>query len=89
MNSLQQRLAAILHDGNLTIADLARWFGRPHPTVSGWVRGGQVGGAQLDTAYIWAQVLVLERRIRKRQGFPVPRLSRADRARYLEKLRAR
>lgn len=83
-----ERLNRILRDGNLTIADLARWFDRPHPTVSGWIRGGEVGGAQLDAAWIDAQLVKLETMLRKKRGLPVPRLGRSERRAHLDHLKS-
>jgi hypothetical protein len=85
--SFQDRLKKVMATGNLTVADLARWFDRPHPTVNGWVRdGGNVGGATLDVAYVYAQLDKLERMIRKKQGFPVPRMPRQKRIGYLAEI---
>jgi hypothetical protein len=81
------RLKAIMENGNLTIADLARWFDRPHPTVRGWVHGGDVGGAPLDREAIEALLERLEVMLKKQKGLPIPRLSPAARIEYLEELR--
>ena len=82
------RLRCLMDRGNLTVSDLARWFGRPHPTVNGWVKGVALGGAPLDAALILAEVTRLERRIKRGDGFPVPRLSPTNRIAYLKRLRA-
>lgn len=87
MTTFAQRLATVLRDGNLRVADLARWFDRPDPTVRGWVNGGEVGCAPLDAAMIEAVLADLEKRIRKGRGFPVPRLSPSDRIEYLARQR--
>lgn len=87
MITFSQRLDKVRRDGNLSIADLAHWFERPHPTVSGWLRGGRVGLAPLDTAWIEAQLGRLENMLRKNRGLPVPRLRREDRRIYLDQLR--
>ena len=87
MASFQARLKNVMATGNLTVADLARWFDRPYPTVNSWVRdGGNVGGATLDTAYVYGRLDKLERMIHKRQGFPVPRLTRQKRIEYLAEI---
>lgn len=76
MPTFQQRLQAAVQGGNLTVADLARWFDRPHSTVSFWVRDGkEPGGGPLDAALVAAQLATLERLIKKKKGLPVPRLS--------------
>jgi hypothetical protein len=36
MAALSARLKACMDRGSLTLADLARWFGRPHATVRTW-----------------------------------------------------
>ena len=77
-----------MRDGNLTGADLARWFDRPDPTVRGWISGSHdLGGAQLDAAYVEAQLNKLERLLKKKQGLPVPRLTPAKRIEHLGDLK--
>ena len=83
-----ERLQAIMRDGNLTGADLARWFDRPDPTVRGWINGKQgLGGAPLDVAYVEAQLDKLERLLKKKQGLPVPRLTPTKRIAHLNELK--
>lgn len=87
-STFAERLRAVMLDGNLTGADLARWFGRSDPTVRGWISGDhELRGAQLDVAYIEAQLGKLEKLIKKKSGLPVPQLSRAKRIEHLETLR--
>jgi hypothetical protein len=38
--TFQRRLRACVEGGNLTVADLARWFDRPYPTVRCWLHDG-------------------------------------------------
>ena len=85
---LSDRLGRLIDYGNLTVADLARWLERPHPTVRGWVMGGRLGGPALDTAFVLARVKLLEDRLRKKRGLPVPRMSARKRIVYMEGLRA-
>lgn len=40
MKTFQQRLRACVESGNLTVADLGRWFGRPYATVRSWLHDG-------------------------------------------------
>ena len=88
--SFAHRLQAIMRDGNLTGADLARWFDRPDPTVRGWIKGSHVlGGAQLDVAYVEAQLNKLERLLKKKRGLPVPRMTPTKRIEHLQALKAR
>jgi len=82
--NLKARLDAIMRDGNLTVADLSRWFQRPHPTVRGWTKGGAVGGPPQDRAAIEVGLIKLEEMLKKRRGLPVPQMSPAKRIEYLE-----
>jgi len=83
-----QRLQSIMRDGNLTGADLARWFDRPDPTVRGWISGAHdLGGAQLDVAYIEAQLGKLEKLLKNKSGLPVPRLTPSERIEHLTSLK--
>jgi hypothetical protein len=38
--TFQRRRAACVETGNLTVADLSRWFGRPYATVRTWLYDG-------------------------------------------------
>lgn len=83
------RLKAVLRDGNLRTADLARWFDVPYPTVREWlVNGRSPSSAPQDRDHIYEMLEILEHRIRKKQGFPLPRLSPSDRIRRLHELRS-
>jgi hypothetical protein len=85
--TFQARLRKCMQDGNLTIADLARWFDRTHPTVGSWVRDGSVpGGGPLDIAAVITALARLEKMIATSSKFPVPRLSPQARIAYIEKL---
>jgi hypothetical protein len=83
------RLSTCLASGNLTVADLARWFGRPHPTVRGWITNGfDPRGGPHDVAYVHALLDALEMTIRKRRELPLKRgISRAARITHIEGLR--
>jgi hypothetical protein len=86
--TLQKRLERMLEAGNLTVADLARWFDRPHATVRGWVKGGRLGlTARLDAIYVETQLRNLERRLETKAGLPVPRMPSRQRIGYLSKLK--
>jgi hypothetical protein len=77
-----------MRDGNLTGADLARWFDRSDPTVRGWIKGDHAPrGAQLDVAYIEAQLDKLERFLKNKRGLPVPRLAPAKRIEHIQALK--
>lgn len=84
---IQNRLLWCMRHGNLTVADLSRWLGRPDPTVRGWVKnGGGVGGPEQDVAELERALARLETAIKSQQGFPVPRMSPLNRITYLESL---
>lgn len=89
MTSWSDRLNVCIRDGNMTVADLARWFGRPHPTVRQWVHRGfepRRGGPH-DAAWFEAMLTALERLIKRRYQFPLSRhlspRARADLIRQL------
>ena len=88
MKPFDTRLHEVLRKGNLRTADLARWFDRPHATVSGWVKNGhQPGGGPSDIDHAFAMLGLLETLIQKRKGFPVPRLSPRQRIEHLNRWR--
>lgn len=84
----KQRFHRIMRDGNLTVADLARWLKRPYATVNGWVKGGNIGGPVGDRNFILTELARLERIVEKGKQLPVIGMSRAKHASYLEKLAA-
>jgi hypothetical protein len=87
--TFQSRLQKCQQNGNLTVADLARWFDRPHPTMRSWVEQGvEPGAGPMDAAMAWATLDKLEKLIAKNSKFPVPRLSPRKRIAYLKELRA-
>lgn len=76
--------------GNLRVADLARWFDRPHPTVSTWVKQGrQPSGGPTDVEHFHALLDLLEQLVKKNKGFPVPRLSPGARIEHVSEIRKR
>jgi hypothetical protein len=86
--STAKRLRWIMARGNLSVADLSRWFGYPHATVRGWVEGGRIGlAAEMDRMYIYSEMGNLERRIKAKDGLPVPRLKVSERLEYLQRLK--
>ncbi len=75
--------------GNLRVADLARWFDRPHPTVRGWaLKGIQPGGGPHDVETVKEQLALLEKLIAAKRGFPLPRLSPRARKQEVLDIRA-
>jgi hypothetical protein len=87
--SFAARLHSTLSQGNLTVADLSRWFDRPHPTVRGWIKNGfDPRGGPHDVAHVHALLEALETLIRKRRDLPLKRgISRATRIAHIEGLR--
>ncbi len=88
--TFSQRLQVILKKGNLRVADLARWFDRPHPTVNGWVkRGLNPGGGPADVDNAYEMLVKLESYLQRSKMLPVPmNLSPPNRIKYIKKLRA-
>ena len=49
--TFQARLKIAMRKGNLRVSDLARWFGRRHSTIRGWVIDGrEPAGTSFDRA---------------------------------------
>ena len=89
MPSFQNRLVAAQRGGNLTVADLARWFDRPHATVRTWVQDGiEPGGGPIDIKHTQELLGLLEALIKRKKGFPVPRLSPQKRIAHIRQIRA-
>lgn len=86
---LDVRLKEVMRGGNLTVADLARWFERPHPTVRGWVHGTGLGGPHGDKQLILTELARIETMIKQKKALPVPRLSPAKRVTYIDALALR
>ena len=64
MPSFQQRLKTCMRRGNLRVADLARWFGRRHSTLRGWVVDGrEPAGTPADVRELFGQLVDLEKRV--------------------------
>lgn len=96
--TFSQRLQVVLKQGNLRVADLARWFNRPHPTVNGWVtRNLNPGGGPADVENAYEMLIKLENYLKtskmhmrlRARTLPVPTgLSPAHRIKYIKRLRA-
>lgn len=94
--NITKRLNRVMTEGNLYIIDLARWFNKPFATVRGWVQGRDMRLPALDEALVIERLKLIERRVRKRAGLPVPEFAGDDKMRapskriaYLNKLMAR
>ena len=84
-----QRIIACQRAGNLTVADLQRWFARPYPTIRSWVNDGiQPGGGPHDKADAEKALSTLESLVRKKKGFPIPRLPPSERIQHLQRIRS-
>ncbi len=84
-----QRLAACQRDGNLTVADLARWFERPYPTLRSWVENGiEPGGGPIDKQHAANLLGKLESLVKNKKGFPIPRLPPSERIEHLQRIRS-
>lgn len=82
--TIQRRLQACMKRGNLRVADLARWFDRPHPTVRGWaLKDIRPGGGPHDAKMVEFDLNRLERLIKGKYGFPIPRLSPRARKQHI------
>ena len=88
--TFSQRLQVVLKKGNLRVADLARLFNRPHPTVNGWVkRGLNPGGGPADVDRAYETLTKLESYLQRSRLLPVPvGLSPVMRIMRVKKLRA-
>ena len=87
--TFQQRLKACVRGGNLTVADLARWFDRPYPTVRTWIEVGiKPGGGPIDKEHAESMLALLETLIKRRIELPVPRgMSPRKRIEHLTEVR--
>jgi hypothetical protein len=86
--TFQERLLGCLKGGNLTVADLARWFNKPHPTVRGWTNGFEPRGTSSDVDFVFTMLTTLETLVRKRFKLPIaPNVRRADRIKQIDELR--
>jgi len=80
--SFTERLDRCRIWGDLTPSDLARWFDRPRATVNTWLNGRTPFGPPARVAN--RRLALLEDRIRKQLGFPVPAdLSWREREAYI------
>jgi hypothetical protein len=86
MRTFAQRLETVKNHGLMTTADLARWFDRPYPTVTKWLRGHEPWGPNGERARLLLDLL--EEKIKARDGFPVPvQLTPVERRDYLQGVR--
>ena len=69
--TFQSRCKAVLKRGDLTVADLAAWLGRPYPTTWRWVNSGWVPRGP-TTAKLLANLEKLEKAVGDPALFPIP-----------------
>ena len=84
--SFQKRLLRAQRRANFTVADLARWFERPHPTVRCWTQGTRPSGGAVDTARTEKGLARLETLV-KAGKLPLPRLRPKDKIKQLRAMR--
>ena len=87
MATFAQRLQQAQKGGNLTVADLARWFDRPYPTMRCWINGAEPGGGPIDRKEVMASLGFLETRIKERRGLPLERMPPKERVRRIMEMR--
>jgi hypothetical protein len=82
-----ERLAWCVDRGNLTVADLARWFDRPYQTVRWWLHHnvGEPGDGPGTRARMSQRLEALEAAVRA-DGTQLRRLSMSARADRLQQL---
>lgn len=86
--TFSERLTRVRRDGNLTVADLARWFDRSYQTVRGWAAGTcEPGGPPMDQEHAEQLLVLLEGLVGRKQHFPVARMMPRDRIAYLRLIR--
>ena len=90
MATFRSRILAAQSAGDLTPADMARWFDVPYPTMVYWIR---VGASDLSPRGPRGRTVIkrlrqLEWAIEKRIGFPIPEmLSARDRPMHVVRIR--
>lgn len=79
MSTFQQRLRRCVERGNLTVADLCRWFDRPYATVRCWlVAGREPSGGPVTVRRAREKLVALELAVRDRSLRDLPMRQRAE-----------
>lgn len=86
MKPFQKRLLSIQKRANLTVADLARWYGRPHATVRCWTQGTVPSGPPRDRTDVTHLTDYLGYLV-KTKTLPLPWMGRRARREKMERLR--
>ncbi len=82
--TFQQRLQRCRERGNLTVADLARWFGRPYQTVRSWLtEGWEPGDGPVTRRRMEDRLGRLEGVVRSVELRQMPMRQRAERLQQL------
>lgn len=84
----QKELLAVQRAANFTVADLSRWFQRPHATVRCWTRGTEPAGGPLDVNEVKKLTRKLAALVESGE-LPLLRVQRDKRLKKLEALRNR
>lgn len=84
--AFRQRLLRVQKRANFTVADLARWFERPHPTVRCWTKGTRPSGGPLDSQRVEKGLARLEGLLKQRK-LPLAWMRPRDKIRALKALR--
>lgn len=84
--AFQKRLLGVQRRANLTVADLARWFNRPHPTVRCWTKGTRPSGGAIDSASVEKGLAKLEALL-ERKKLPLSWLRPQEKIKALRALR--
>ena len=86
MADFNTRLQRCAQKAQLSAADLHHWFDVPYPTIRYWL----IGKHSPNVWSLWhveRLLVLLERSIRHKHGFPIPVRSAHARPGYLRKLR--
>lgn len=86
--AFQKELLAAQRAANFTVADLARWFQRPHATVRCWTKGTEPSEGPLSVKEVKRLTNYLAGCVARRE-LPLPRMPRDQRMKKLEVLRKR
>ena len=77
--TFQQRLQRCRERGNLTVADLARWFDRPYATVRSWLNEGwEPGDGPVTRRRMEGRLGRLEEVVRSTELRQLPMRERAE-----------
>lgn len=84
--TFHSELTKAMRDGNMTVADVSRWFGVPYQTARGWALGAEPRGGLLAVKALHVALARLGRLVQGKKGFPLPRGN--ERIKIVEELRA-